>query len=63
MNFIRHLRRIFVVRTMTDWLIILGILVLTVVLFFPSDDGYVAHRPCNDPACYMTEDCGGFDDE
>ena len=46
-----------------EWLIILGILAVTIVLFAPSDDGYVAHCPCNDPACYNTYECGGFDDE
>jgi hypothetical protein len=46
-----------------DWLIIISMLALTVVLFAPSDDGYDPGCPCDGPACYMTDDCGGFDND
>jgi len=48
---------------MTELFAFVLVAIVVAAVFAPTDKSYRAHCPCNDPACYMTTDCAGFDDD
>jgi len=46
-------------------LLFIIVFVIGILIMLPTSNDIQPHTNCNDPACYMTKDCGGFtnDDE